>query len=98
MNYEDLIDRALDGRTVNRAAKDLGISQSSLDRYTKAKALPDYRSAVILAQAASIPLGDALLILAEEEQKRREVKETFTAVFRLLTNALNRLYTRVSIA
>lgn len=95
MDYDALIERAIGGRTVNRAAKELGISQSSLDRYTKHKALPDFRNTVILARAARIQLGEALLILADEEQKRRELKETISAGFLRLTDALNRLYTRV---
>jgi transcriptional regulator with XRE-family HTH domain len=96
MTYDELIELAMRGRSVNRAAKELGVNQRSLDRYVKNERLPDYRTALILAQEAGISPGEIMLILAEEEDRKRNLKEILSPVFHLLTNALNRLYMRVS--
>ena len=98
MVYRDLIAKALQGRSVNRAAKELGIAQKSLDRYVKGDRLPDYTTAAKLAQAANVSLSEVMLIMVEEEQRRKLSKEMFATGFRLLTNAVNRLFIRLTVA
>ncbi|WP_454712992.1 hypothetical protein, partial [Cupriavidus nantongensis] len=75
MSYQELIAKALNGRSVNRAAKDFGVPQKTFDRYTKGERLPDYHTALMLAQAAGIDPGEAFLMLAEEEAKRAGVQK-----------------------
>lgn len=70
MSYQELIVRALKGRSVNRAAKDWGIPQPTLDRYTKDR-LPDFYTAWKMAREAGIDPGEAFAVLAEEEAKRK---------------------------
>ncbi|MBN3802511.1 helix-turn-helix transcriptional regulator [Paraburkholderia sp. Ac-20336] len=98
MTYAELIERAMKGRSVNRAAKEMGLNQRSLDRYVKSERLPDFRTALILAREADVPLGETMIALAHEEARRNETKEIVTAGFRMLTNAVNRLFSRVAIA
>lgn len=95
MTYDELIEKAIRGRSVNRAAKDMGINQRSLDRYAKGERLPDFQTALLLAREANISPGEMLLLLAAEEHRRKEMKEIVSAGFRLLTNALNRLSARL---
>ena len=70
MSYQELIAKALKGRSVNRAAKDWGIPQTTLDRYTKDR-LPDYHTAWIIAQEAGVSATEAFALLVEEETKRK---------------------------
>ncbi|RKP46847.1 helix-turn-helix domain-containing protein [Trinickia fusca] len=98
MTYEELIESVLNGRSVNRAAKEMGIAQKSLDRYVKGERLPDYTTAAKFAREANVSLGDVMLIMVREEEKRKPLKEMVAAGFRLLTNALNRLFTVLSAA
>jgi len=95
MGYAEFIAKALKGRTVNKAAKELGIPQPSLDRYAKGQRLPDYRTALILAREAGINPGETMLILATEEERRKPLKEIIATGFLLLTNAVNRLSIRM---
>jgi catabolite regulation protein CreA len=63
-----------------------------LENYVKGKTLPSYTALSILAREAGVSTSQAVQIMIDEERRRRETKEVFTAGFRLLTNALNRLY------
>ncbi len=91
MNYSDVMERALKGRSVNAAARDMGLPQQSLSRWVLGKNLPDYSSAAILAAEANVSLGEMMRVLVEEDQRRKVSKDMFAAGFRMLTNALNRL-------
>jgi hypothetical protein len=51
-----------------------------------------------LAREANVPLGETMIALAHEEARRSETKEIVTAGFRLLTNAANRLFSRIAVA
>lgn len=96
MTYEELIERALRGRSVNRAAKEMGVAQKTLDRYVKGERLPDYTTAAKLARDANVSLGELMLIMIREEERRKPAKEIIAVGFRMLTNALNRLYAGLS--
>lgn len=98
MNYSDVMARALKGRSVNAAARDMGLPQQSLSRWVLGKNLPDYSSAAILAAEANVSLGDMMRVLVEEDQRRKVSKDMLAAGFRLLTNAWNRLYAGLSAA
>lgn len=78
MGYQELIAKALNGRSVNRAAKDWGMSQKTLDRYTKDR-LPDFQTAWKIAQDAGMEPGEAFALLAEEEAKRKGSEWTLSA-------------------
>src|SRR5450830_608297 len=75
MSYQELIVRALNGRSVNATAKEWNVQQRTLDRYVKAEQLPDYRTAMKIADAAGISYGEMLSTLAQEEEKRKELAE-----------------------
>ncbi|WP_080515821.1 hypothetical protein [Ralstonia pickettii] len=90
MSYQELIAKALHGRSVHRAAKELGIHQRSLDRYSKAERLPDYDDALILAHEAGIDDSEAFKILANEARARKEQKrEKISKSFKPLIEWLN---------
>jgi len=97
MEYKELIAQALKGRSVNCAAKELGIAQRSLDRYVKGDRLPDYTTAAKLGREAGLSLGETMAVLIKEEERRKPLKEIVSAVFLQLTNTLNRLFVRVSV-
>lgn len=96
MNYSDVMARALKGRSINAAARDMGLPQQSLSRWVLGKNLPDYSSAAVLAAEANVSLGEMMRVLVEEDQRRKVSKDMIAAGFRLLTNALNRLYAGLS--
>jgi len=95
MNYEEFIARAVRGRSVASLAKKLGLTQMTLNRYVRGDRLPDYETALLLVHEAGINPGETMLILAHEERRRKASKEIIAAGFLRLTDALNRLYTRV---
>jgi hypothetical protein len=69
MTYFDLIAKALNGRSVNAAAKDWNIQQVTLNRYAKGERMPDYRTALIIAKEAKVDPGAVMRICAAEEAK-----------------------------
>lgn len=71
MEYAELFQKALKGRTVNQAAKDWGIPQSTLDAYSKGKRVPDYQAAMILASEAGITPGDVMMIMVRLEASKK---------------------------
>lgn len=71
MNYQEVMQRALKGRSVNAAAKDMGLPQQSLNRWVLGKNLPDYASAAILAAEARLSLGEMMRVLVDEDQRRK---------------------------
>ena len=70
MTYEELIVKALKGRSVNQAAKDWKMNQVTLNNYVRGR-LPDYRTAQIFAQEAGITAGEVLEVLAAEEAVKK---------------------------
>lgn len=98
MNYEQFIDRALKGRSVAALADALGMQKMTLNRYVRGDRLPDYETALMLAQEANVSPGEVMLLLAHEQRRRKLEKDMFAAGFRMLTNALNRLYAGLSAA
>ncbi|SOZ12717.1 helix-turn-helix domain-containing protein [Cupriavidus taiwanensis] len=83
MSYQELIAKALHGRTVNRAAKEMGVSQSSMDRYARGQSLPDYATAFLLAKEAGMDVREVFLTLAQEDAKRKGL-EIFSEGFKKL--------------
>ncbi|WP_112068516.1 helix-turn-helix domain-containing protein [Herbaspirillum rubrisubalbicans] len=71
MSYQEIVTRALKGRTVNATAKQWGLPQATLDRYTKGQRLPDYTTAKKMADEAGVSYGEMFEILALEEEKRK---------------------------
>lgn len=96
MNYEQFIEKARKGRTVAALAEALGMHKMTLNRYVRGDRLPDYETALMLGEEAGISPGEVMLLLAHEERRRKLSKDMIAAGFRLLTNALNRLYTGLS--
>lgn len=95
MTYEDLIARALKGRSVSSLATAFGMQKMTLNRYVKGTQVPDYRTAGLIAREANVGLAEVMTILIRKEEELKGTKEVFAAGFRFLTNALNRLFTRV---
>jgi predicted transcriptional regulator len=71
MNYEELIAKALNGRSVNSMAKQWGVNQPTLDRYVKGQTMPSYDIALKIINEAGIDISEGMTVLAEEERNRR---------------------------
>lgn len=71
MTYEKLIELALKGRSVNQAAKDWGIPQTTLDKYVKGKRIPDYQTALVIARESGADAGEVMQILARQEAQKK---------------------------
>ncbi|NYI00227.1 helix-turn-helix domain-containing protein [Cupriavidus plantarum] len=83
MSYRELIEKALHGRSVNQAAKDMAMQQVTLNRYVRGDRLPDYTTAFILAKEAGLDPRDVFMTLAQEEAKRKGL-EIFSEGFKSL--------------
>jgi plasmid maintenance system antidote protein VapI len=73
MNYEELIVKALKGRTVTEAARNWGVHQPTLDRWLKGQRMPNFNTALRIAKEAEVDPGEAFEVFAEQE-RLREVK------------------------
>ncbi|MBB3122161.1 helix-turn-helix domain-containing protein [Pseudoduganella violacea] len=71
MNYQELIEKALGGRTVNAVAKVWGVSQPTLSRYAKGERMPDWNTGLRIAKDAGIDPTEAFEIFAQEEQAHK---------------------------
>jgi transcriptional regulator with XRE-family HTH domain len=71
MEYQELIAKALGRRSVNQAAKDWHVPQQTMDRYAKAKTMPDYQTAMHIAQDSGVSPGEVMAIFAREEAKKK---------------------------
>ena len=71
MNYSELIARALNGRSTYAVAKLLGINQVTLSRYIKGERLPDFDTALKLANEAGVAPGEAFETLAAEQRMHK---------------------------
>ena len=94
MSYLELIQRALKGRSVYAAAKQWGIPQKTLDNYANGKRLPGYSLAKLLAAEAGISAGEALITLAEEEERMKAKTEKISTSFEMLLRAANACWVR----
>lgn len=76
MNYAEMIDRALKGRSVTSVAKEWGLQQRTLDRYVKGQSIPDVPTIRKIAREAGISGDEALEIIEmqEYEHKARNFK------------------------
>lgn len=81
MSYKELIEMALHGRSVNQAAKDMAIQQTTLNRYVRGDRLPDYATAFLLAKEAGVDPRDMFLALVEEEAKKKGALEKISEGF-----------------
>lgn len=71
MEYNEFIDRALNGQSVNSMAKRWGVHQPTLDRYTKGDGLPGYDLALKMIRDSGMNAEEALEALATEERNRK---------------------------
>ncbi|MNR76009.1 hypothetical protein D3C72_66620 [compost metagenome] len=95
MSYLEIVKRALKERTVNAAAKQWGVPQSTLDKYAKGTRLPDYLTAKIIAKEAGVSAEEMLNALAAEETKMKSVKAKLSKSFNWLLRVANVSYKRV---
>ncbi|AIY41691.1 hypothetical protein LT85_2533 [Collimonas arenae] len=86
MNYADLIVKALDGASINAKAKEWGVPQKTLESYAKAKTLPDYDTALMMANAAGIGIEEAFKMLAKEAKLRKKNAKQIAAAEKIKKN------------
>lgn len=89
MSYQELIARALHGRSVNQAAKDFGVPQKTFESYVKAKSLPTFDVALQLAHEAAIEEAEAFKILAAEAAARKGITAKIAEGFKKLLSLAN---------
>ncbi|MCA1323753.1 hypothetical protein [Herbaspirillum sp. alder98] len=80
MNYEDLIAKAVKGRSVNSLAKEWGIPQKTLDNYVKGTRTPDFHTTIILVKESGFTAERVLKVLADHEASRKLTKRDMTAI------------------
>lgn len=90
MTYTEFIDKALHGRSVNKAAHDMGITQTLLNKYKLGTNLPGFLNALILAKEAGVSETEALRLLAEEEASRKGLAEKIKQLFKFARRAVNK--------
>lgn len=84
MSYQELIAKALHGRSVNSAAKAFGVPQKTFESYVKAKTLPDYATAFLMAKEAGVDPREMFMALVEEDARKKGVLEKISEGFKSL--------------
>jgi DNA-binding phage protein len=54
MNYQELIAKALHGRSVNATAKTWGMAQPTLDRYMRGERIPDFNTTMKIIEDSGV--------------------------------------------
>ena len=72
MNYSELIEKAMKGRSVNALAKSWDMEQKTLSRYVKGERMPDFDLALKLVEEAGVDPAEAFRTLAEEAKNHRQ--------------------------
>ena len=72
MDYVELIEKALGGRSARRAAQMWDIPASTLDRYMRGERMPDFKTTVKIIEDSGIPAEEAVRIIAAQEQLRKD--------------------------
>jgi len=91
MNYEQLIARAVKGRTVNSLAKEWGVPQKTLDNYVKGTRMPDFHTTIVIVKESGIEAEQVLKIMAKHEAERKMTKRDLTAISHKLSPSFNTL-------
>lgn len=86
MTYEEIIAKALAGRSVNRAAGDWGLTQATLNNYVLGRRVPDYQTAILLADASGCDLASVMKACAVKELELKP-HEFFKKFLKIRTGA-----------
>src|SRR5450830_2054482 len=80
MNYDQLIAKAVKGRTINSLAKEWGVPQKTLDNYVKGVRMPDFHTTVIIVKESGLDAEQVLKIMALHEGERKVTKRNLDVV------------------
>jgi len=76
MDYDEFIEKVLRGRTVNAAAKAIGVPQPSLDKYVKKVTIPGIENGYKMVAAAGIDFKEGFETLANAERLHKLKKQS----------------------
>ena len=68
MEYQELIERALKGRSVRRAAMMWDVPPPTMDRYARGERMPDVSTILKIIEDSGVSADEALKIIAAQEQ------------------------------
>lgn len=68
MDYNELIELALQGRSINATANALGIPLATFQRYASGERFPDFDTGLRIVQAAGVDLATGFLVIAEAQR------------------------------
>src|ERR1700741_5234658 len=71
MEYQELIAKALKGRTVSAVSKVWGVPQPTLSRYAKGERMPDWNTGLKISKDAGIDPTEAFEVFAAEERSHK---------------------------
>ena len=86
MSYQELIAKAMKGRSVNALAKALHVPQPTMRNYCNGDRLPDYVTAFALAKEAGIDVREMFMALVEEEARKKGLMEKISQGFNWLVS------------
>jgi len=91
MTYAELIEKALNGRSVNSMAKQWGLAQTTLQDHVTGKSIPDFCTARLMALEAGVDAAEVFNILADEVARRKNRSEKIMAVVHKLSPSFKTL-------
>lgn len=91
MTYEELIAKAVKGRSVNSLAKEWGIPQKTLDNYVRGTRTPDFHTTLILIKESGYSAERVVKVLADHEASRKLTKRDLTVITEKLSPSFDSL-------
>ena len=68
MNYEELIEKTLRGRSVRKTAEVWGVPQATLDKYMRGVRTPDVHTILKIIDESGVPATEVLEVIAAHER------------------------------
>lgn len=98
MNYDELIEKTLRGRSVRKTAEVWGVPQATLDKYMRGVRTPDVHTILKIIDESGVPATEVLEVIAAHERNQSVknfklqmgfARAGFLAVLATLTLAVN---------
>jgi transcriptional regulator with XRE-family HTH domain len=72
MDYHELIERALCGRSIRRTAEEWNVPQATLNKYMRGDRTPDVATIRKIIKDAGVPADEALAVIEMQEQHQKD--------------------------
>ncbi len=88
MEYQELMERALRGRSVRKAAQMWGVHSATMDKYARGERVPNYKVTQCIIEDSGTPAEEVLRVIAALEELRENTSVAqYRVTIRKMTEA-----------